>query len=339
MEKIAEDVQKKLELMTAHADGYKELVEQAPNHWVAVNTALLVANQAVNDTMIATTPDVVRQLSVPSIVHTFLTLPHELFGFQAMVANANEEPVYYLEKAGDQNSIKSIIPNIKATQSMVLAGTGKIPSQEIPHHVFELSLSLTDEIVGNSIKAMNSAADIKRVITVKESTQSAIEKLILASIQEASDDILDKTGRSANFIAMPLMIARILKAHIASEYDFDGLPSNIRRIGFLKNRWVVFINGLEGEKTLVGYRGSHHFDAGMIVAPRLVFYNVQETTKKSKGKMGVDGHPIPEGTKQPKQREWTVQQLSYRGVVRPDYFCSLQFRASPTNEQMLGFEN
>lgn len=297
-----------------HASTYKPLLVLTEDAYLRAQIGQVIHNQteynqtADNEKM----PPSVKQISVPTICHTLMCLPQEIVGVQA-IASPDGGPIFYFEKAGDPKSLKSREVKLRVNPVMILKGMGDgIPQDELAYHCYDLATNLTEELTAFAIKEMLKTADGKLYGEVEQPED------ILGMISNASEVVFEKIGRTANFVVLPVGAARIIKEHIAGEYDFDALPMNIRRIGTLKNRWVVYINGLETRKAVVGYRGIHPADAGYIYSPNVMFYDPRK-------------EPAPKDKKVVKH---VVNQKFQYQTVRPDYFCSIEFKPKVTAPSM-----
>ncbi len=145
--------------------------------------------------------------------------------------------------------------------------------KELAYQAVELAIALCDNIVKEITTNLIDCAGSQL-----HSKLTSVDNLINA-IESASDLIKQKIGRPGNFIIIPTFLARYIKSELITEYDFDSLPTNIRRVGHLRNKWSVYMNGYESNLILVGYRGEHPVDVGYIMSPRIMFCDPRKNAK------------------------------------------------------------
>ncbi len=307
--------EKKLEELGPLIDAERKAHENNPfaqlvdDRTVHMNIACAVANQGHYNqhTPDAKMPKFLKQLSIPSMLHTLAGLPHEIISLQAL--RDSKDFIYNFDKAGEVATMhaKEVVAS---TDPMIIINdvqqvVKEIPQKELAMHCVELSINMTDKTTDGILEQLVNHAATQ--LTVEFTTPENL----LQTIRNASDILREKIGRCANFIVMPVLFARMLKKYITSEYDFDALPINIKRIGYLQNKMVLFINGYERTNILMGYRGCHPADAGWVFAPYLSFFD-----------------PIKE------EKQYIVQHRAVSKMVRKDYFVSLEMIPSRTASAM-----
>ena len=227
--------------------------------------AALLSNNQIQYNDFAVIPKFIKQISVPATIHTISAMPN-MFGVQAV--KGDSDICFYLDKAGDPKSLASAVCKTTVLPSMIMRNINvDLDAEELAFQCVELAVTMADDTVRVAVE------DIIRNAGYQLTTELYSVSGLIDSIQNASNIIKESIGRPANFVVMPVVLARFIKTELATEYDFDALPTNIRRVGCLKNKWIVYINGYESRKILVGYRGSHPADAGYVVCPYLLFCN------------------------------------------------------------------
>jgi hypothetical protein len=270
--------------------------------------ALIIANQTQYNNLHGL-PHFVKQMSIPTSVHIVSAIP-PMFGLQVF-KGPDTDMHFYFEKAGDVNSMVAL-PYKPALQPNVIVKNmddDPLDPENIAYQCVEMAVTMVDDIIRAGVDDMtdNAAAHITSELYSIEG--------VLAVIKQASDAVKEAIGRPANFIVLPAGVARYIKSELVTEYDFDALPINIRRVGCLKNKWIVYINAYDPRQILVGYRGTHPADAGYIVSPALHFC---------------------EPKKEPPDRI-KLHRKSLNALVRNDYFACIELTADKRSDSIEEF--
>lgn len=278
MSKIETDYAKKIDLMSKVDETVKTVI-LSDNKIVQKNIALCGYNQ-VSYNKNSKMSNFIKQLSLPCLTHSLASLPHEIISMQTLAAKLDF--IYYFKEAGNVKSLDQKWTQSSPIPLAAINDIGKdIPVNELTMNCVELSINITDNLTDKILTTITEKAGT--VLNLQFKTPEEL----LADIKKASNSLREKIGKTANFIVLPLAWARLLKPYISSEYDFDSLPTNIRRIGYLQNNMVLFINGYEKNRILLGYRGSHPVDAGFIYSPHIYFYNPEK--QKTNFIINMDG--------------------------------------------------
>lgn len=278
------------------------VLEEKYNHvgvedeWLRCNLALALQNQVQHfDQQGDKIPDYLKKIGISAVFKLFASLP-DFFGLQVV---HYPDPTFYFSKAGDFTSISSY-PSVKCSvEPNIMVNTlDHLPGwtdREIAYQGLDMAAVMADGIIRHCVEKMIQGAEVQQKITNPKDMD------IIYSIERASQVIKDSIGRSANFAILPVAVAKFLKNHIATFYDLDALPTNIRRIGCLNNKWTIYISGYHGKHILVGYRGTHPVDAGYFYLPEVVFW---EPKKEENG--------------------YVVHKKAQYMLVRSDYFACIE---------------
>jgi len=298
------------ELSDQHNKKLKLIEDEDLRH----NVALMILNQAnYAATAGNNLPNILKNISIPAAQQVLASLP-SFFALQTCVG-PDQDVFYHFDKAGVMESMKAVPYNLTSAPSIMIknADLSGYSAQEIAYQCLEIAVTMADDIVRFSVEQMMDNAEHQISMELKSNSG------IIDSISAASDVIKDKIGRPANFVILPVGLAKSVKSEIATEYDFDTLPIKIKRIGVIRNKWVTYLNGYEANSILVGYRGSHPVDAGYIYTPNLLFYD-----------------PKKEGAGTLKER-YIVSRRGRHHIPKPDYFACIEFTADKRSDSIEEF--
>lgn len=222
-----------------------------------------------------TLPSYVKKLSLVATLRTLLTLPN-IISVQA----GHVGKIYRFGKAGNVDSLFSKQSLLKIMPILHMQDLGedfKYDEKHLDMDSHELSLNISDTLARGIIKEMAQAA--KTQLSLNDISIDAM----IAGITSLSDGIKNRIGKAGTFVVLPLPIAKILRDEIVPEHSFDVPQTDIRRIGLLRNKWIVYINSYPGIDIVMGYQGTHPLDSGYIYHLNGMFYN----HKKELGKLVV----------------------------------------------------
>jgi len=278
---------------------YLKQVESIADLTIRPTIAGIIANQwsynksQSNNVM----PEYIKQLSIPGQIHFLACLPHEIISLQAM--RTDPDDFFFLNKAGDKESLERCVLNCnhQAVAAVRIMEKG-IPAEDLIMSCMDVAISMTEEACYHiNLEIMSNAEKFYGEFSGKDD--------ILKLIDVGRQTVKNKIGRAANFVVMPPALARAVRDCLTAEYDFEGLPTNIRRIGYLSNDMVLFINGHERSRILVGYKGVSQFDAGYLYAPQILFCD----PTKQKDRYIIHARYISQ-------------------VTNPDYFCVIHLHSN-----------
>ncbi len=205
-------------------------------------------------------PEFLKMAVLPTMVHSLASLPLDIFSLQAW-DSAPCDGTYFFKEAGKVESISKMFTPIGSRPNLQMSDLSHIHSEEIIERLMDIACSLTQDMVQHGInKIVHECPQV-------EMTLGLTEKEVLDDLLLVNEDIREEIGRSANFIIMSTEMARALAESMRTYYDFDSLPINLRSVGVLKNRWKVFISAGFPNLMIMGYRGYHPVDAGIVVQP------------------------------------------------------------------------
>lgn len=220
-------------------------------------------------------PNYIKKLSLSSTLRTLLMLPN-IISIQAGTIGK----IFRFGKAGSIDSLfsrQSLLKIMPVLHIQDLGDDFQYDEKNLEMDSHELSLNIVDTLARGIINEM--AIGAKTQLSLKEITIDAI----LAGITTINDGIKNKIGKNGTFVVLPLPIAKILKDEIAPEHSFDIPNTDIRRIGLLKNKWIVYVNNYPTIDIVMGYQGTHPLDSGYIYHINSMFHN----SKKELGKVIV----------------------------------------------------
>ena len=228
-----------------------------------------------------------------------MSLPHEVFSVQSF-----DENLFYFSKAADPTSItaKPQMP-MSVRPSMTLSNLVDASEAELGQHLYDLSCVICEDTCINVLKEITQHNKIIKKLNTDTD--------LLEAIEEESEEMLSKIGRSSNFVIMPMHFAKVIQNHIKTYYDFEALPINFKPIGVLKNRWKVYITSMIKNKMIIGYRGHHPVDAGLVFSPETFFGNPRKSSR------GIE-----------------VSWMGRMETVRPDYFRTIDVRIPKANKNL-----
>ena len=272
------------------------------------NITLMIENQQKhNETETVKMPNFIKQFSILATIHTISAIPN-IFSLQVF-KGPDTDMHFYFKKAGDINSIVTqpyhtiIKPNILMKEPQE-----SYDDDEIAYQSAEIALTMANDIIHYGINDMISHAKYQLTSELHSVTS------VMDVIKTASDKIKEEIGRPANFVVLPTPIASYMKSEMVTEYDF-GLPLNIRHVGCLKNKLLVYMNSYEHSKILVGYRGLHPADAGYILSPALQFCEPKKDGKD----------------------RYVIHRKANNAMVRPDYFACVELTADKRSDSIEEF--
>lgn len=286
--------------------GQHKKLKSISDDYLRGSVKLAVANQKnYNERSAVKMPNFIKQLSVPATIHTLIAMPN-MFSVQVF-KGPDADMQFYLKKAGDLDSITAQPYKTTSQPNVLMKSTDELLApDEVAYQCVELAVTMADDLVRHAVEDMLTQA--KHQIT---SELHSLEGL-LDAIKHASDTVKEAIGRPANFIVLPVTIARFMKSELATVYDFDALPINTRHVGCLKNRWSTYISSYEVRRILVGYRGTHPIDAGYIMCPARQFCDPKKEEKD----------------------RWLICRKTFNNMVRPDYYACIELTADKRNVSM-----
>lgn len=289
------------------ADAGNSVLKEREDSLLAMYTAHAIYNQKLCNSR-AEFPAFFKQINCLAIAHIMRALPHEIISLQTL--QKETDSIFYLEKAGQVESMATSVVKPLVHPSMIINDPKvKIPKEEFAYHCSEMAITVTEDIVYKIL------ADLISIASSKLHANISTAQTIVEAISAASNAVKDKIGKSANFVVLPIGLARSIKSYISAEYDFEALPINVKRIGYLQNKMVLFISGHhETNKILVGYRGTHHVDAGYIYSPHVLFTA-----------------PLKEG-----ENKINIRSSSFNRVM-PDYFACVELTLPRMTPEILEF--
>lgn len=220
-------------------------------------------------------PSYLKKLSLVATLRTLLTLPN-IISIQAGTVGK----IFRFGKPGKIDSLfsrQSLLKIMPILHMQDLGDDFNYDEKNLDMDSHELSLNIADTIARGVIKEMAQAA--KTHLSLNNIT---IDSMI-AGITSLNDGIKNKIGTGGTFIVLPLPIAKILKDEIVPEHSFDTPQTDIRRIGLLRNKWIVYINSYPTIDIVMGYQGTHPLDSGYIYHLNGMFHS----HKKELGKLVV----------------------------------------------------
>jgi hypothetical protein len=223
-----------------------------------------------------TLPPYIKKLSLVTTIRTLLTLPNIM-----SIQSGSVGRIFRFGKAGEISSLytrQSLLKIIPILHMGDLGDDFKYDEKNLDMDSHELSLNIADTVSRGVLKEM--AAGAKTVVSLKDITVNAI----MAGLDSLNNGVKDKINKSGSFVVLPLPIAKILKDEIVPEHSFDAPQTNIRRIGFLRNKWIVYINGFPTIDVVMGYQGNHPLDSGYTYHLGSMFHSY----KKELGKVVVN---------------------------------------------------
>lgn len=204
-------------------------------------------------------PDFLK-VSAPSImVNSLMSLPLKIISLQAY-----DGITHHFQEAGNPKSIKRNFLSYEYCPSLQINDLSLCSKEQLINSLFEISCAATDDMVNHVIVKIIKTSPKKEIISTE--SEDVINSLITTS-----EEIHESIGRTANFIIMDIKLARIMQELIRTYYDFDSMFTNMREIGVMKNRWTVFVAAGFGDTMIMGYRGHHPVDAGVVVSPANLF--------------------------------------------------------------------
>jgi len=257
------------------------------------NTIALLVNQQAKINQDTKLPDFIKQLSIPTLVRSLLAVPNI-----CSIQSSLNGKYYHLFKAGQPHSLTSHPSFCKIAPSIVLKDIGddiKYTAKDLEGDSLDLSINIADMMARAMIMEMMDKAET--IVSVKTPSVEGI----IESIEAANIEIKDKCNKSATFIVMPLGFAEIMQDEIVPDHTFHLPPCNIRRIGYLRNKWIVYICAYPMNEIVIGYQGIHPLDSGYIYSLNSLFHSFS----KKEGKL-------------------FISQSCYPSVVSPKYYGRIE---------------